>query len=54
MLPAGPGRSRWFFCHVEEPHVPNATHRERVAMRRMRAAILSVGAVLFFFLVFSN
>ena len=32
--------------------MPNATHRERVAVRRLRAAILSVTAVLFFFLCF--
>ena len=50
--PAGPGRRRWSCCAVDEPHVPNATHRERVAMRRLRAAILSVGAVLLFFLCF--
>lgn len=50
--PAGPGRRRWSCCAVDEPHVPNASYRERVAMRRLRAAILSVGAVLLFFLFF--
>ncbi|KAH8093380.1 ubiquitin-protein transferase [Aureococcus anophagefferens] len=49
----GPGRFKWTcFAFLEEPAVQSATHRERVAMRRMRAGILSVGTLLFFFLCF--
>ena len=47
------GQFKWTcFAFLEDPQLPTATHRERVAMRRMRAAILSVGTLLFFFLCF--